>query len=60
MWRGRDFDEFLIAPLDGAFAVAKMRDTARAIAQDLDFDVPGARHKGLNIEIAASESGGRL
>ena len=41
---GGNFDDFLVAALDRAIAFMQMKDMAVAIAEDLDFDVFGARN----------------
>ncbi len=47
-----DFDDFLVAALDGAIALVEMEDVAVAVADDLDFDVFGAG------DVAFEEDGG--
>ena len=41
---GRFLDDFLIAALRGAIALAERNDVAFAVAEDLHFDMPRARH----------------
>ena len=40
---GRDLDDFLMASLNTAIALVQMNDFAPAVAQNLHFDVLGAR-----------------
>ena len=49
---GSDFDDFLVAALDGAIALVEVDDVAVLVAEDLDFDVLGA------LDVALEEDGG--
>ena len=40
-WRGRLFDHFLMAPLDGAFPLTERDDAAVSVGENLDFHVMG-------------------
>ena len=55
---GRQLDDLLAAPLQGAFALAQGHDAALAVADDLHLDVARAADQPLGIEIAVAE--GRL
>ena len=57
---GRDFDQLLIAPLDGAFALPQMADAAGAVASDLDLEVARTRHQPLNVYVGVAEGGPRF
>jgi len=37
--RGRDFDDLLVPPLDGAVPLVQVDDVAVVVGQDLDLDV---------------------
>ena len=39
--RGRDFDQFLVAPLNGTIAFPEVNDIAVFVRQDLEFDMAG-------------------
>ena len=54
---GSDLDQFLIAALDCAFALADMGDVAVLVADDLDLDVPGSGDEALDEEGAVAECG---
>src|SRR5262249_4926015 len=56
----RDLDEFLVAALNGAFALPEMADRTVAIPDDLDLDVAGPADQPLNIDVAAAERRRRL
>ena len=58
--RRRHLDNLLEAPLHAALALAEMRNRAAAVAEHLDFDVPGAAHELLDVEVAVAEAGQRL
>ena len=49
--RGRDFDDFLVAALDGAIALVEVDDVAVLVAEDLHLDVLGA------LDVALQENG---
>ncbi len=54
--RGRGFlDDFLMAALDGAFALAEGDAVAMLVGEDLDFDVAGALDELLEIDLAGAE-----
>ena len=48
-WGGGDFQQFLIAPLQGAVALPEMANLF-AVADDLYFDMPGTGNQALDIE----------
>src|SRR5690606_24897290 len=52
---GRFLDDLLIAALRGAVALAKDGDRSRAVAEDLDLDVPGGGDELLEKDAAALE-----
>ena len=52
---GRQLDDLLAAPLQGAFALAQGHDAALAVAHDLHLDVARAADQPLGIEIAVAE-----
>ena len=56
----RYLDDLLIAALDAAFALPQVADVARAVADDLHFDVTRARHQLLDIHVAVAERRARL
>ena len=51
----RNLDDLLIAALDAAFALPQMADVARAVADDLHFDMTRARHQLLDVNVAIAE-----
>ena len=51
----RDLDEFLVAALDGAFALPEMADRAMVVADDLHLDVAGVADQALDIDAVAAE-----
>ena len=53
----RDLDEFLVAALDGAFALPQMADRAIVVADDLHLDVAGISDQALGIDAIAAEGG---
>src|SRR5271156_5623682 len=53
--RRRFFDYFLIPALHRTFALAEMNDVAMAVAENLDFDVPGPQEIFLEIEAPVAE-----
>ena len=57
---GRDLDELLVAPLDGAFALPQMADGAMTVADDLHLDVARLADQALDIDAVVSEGGLRL
>ncbi len=56
----RYLDYLLIAALDTAFALPQVADVARAVADDLHFDMTRARHQLLDIHVAVAERRARL
>src|SRR5262249_55399184 len=46
-------NDFLVAPLDGAFAFAEMNQVSVAVAQDLDFNVAGLNDEFFEIDFIA-------
>ena len=52
---GRQLDDLLAAPLQGAFALAQRHDAALAVAHDLHLDVARAADQPLGIESAVAE-----
>lgn len=54
--RGRLLDDFLMAALDGAFALAEGDDVASAVAEDLDLDVPCMLHVFLHKHARIAEA----
>ncbi len=56
---GRDFDQFLKAPLQRAFALAQ-RHHAGAVAQHLHLDVARAGHQALGVHAIDPERGQRF
>ena len=57
---GRHLDEFLVAPLDGAFALPEMADCTVPVADDLHLDMACFPDQPFQINIAAAEGGHRL
>ncbi len=57
---GRDFDQLLIAPLDGAFALPQMADAAGAVAGYLDLEVARTRHQPLHVHVGVAEGRSRF
>ena len=53
---GRQLDDLLAAPLQGAFALAQGHDAALAVAHDLHLDVARTADQPLGIEVAVAES----
>jgi hypothetical protein len=58
--RGRDLDDFLIAPLHRAIAFIKMDHVAMLIAEDLHLDVLGAGNVPLQKDRGIAERVERL
>ena len=58
--RRGDLDQLLPAPLQAAVPVAEHRHGARAVADDLDLDVPGAGQQPLGVDPAVTEGRRRL
>ena len=58
--RRGDLDQLLPAPLEAAVAVAEHRHCARAVADDLDLDVPGPGQQLLDVHPPVAEGRGRL
>ena len=59
-WRGRFFDDFLMAPLDRALAVVEMDHAAITVGQDLDLDVARLVDEFFNVEASIAEGRRRL
>ena len=57
---GRNLEQLLIAPLDGAFALPHMADATRPVAGDLNFEVARARHQPLDIYVGVAKGGSRF
>ena len=53
---GGFFDEFLVAPLDGAVSLAEVKDFAFAVAEDLDFDVVGVFDEFFDVDVGVAEA----
>src|SRR6185436_8562837 len=53
-------DELLVAALDGALALAQVKDRAAAVAEDLDLDVARPRDVLLDEDGAVAEGMARL
>ncbi len=53
--RRRDLDELLMAALNAAIALAKVTDRARAVADNLHFDVSRRAYALLNIDRAIAK-----
>ncbi len=58
--RRRPFNDLLMAALDGAVALIKMRPVAVAVAENLYLDVTGAFHQLFQIDLVAAKGGARL
>ena len=54
--RGAFFDDFLVAALERAIALAEVDDAAVVIAEDLKLDVVGIDDKFLDVDGAVAES----
>ena len=54
---GGDFDQFLVAALDGAFALADVAHCAVLVGGDLHLNVAGAGDEALDEERAVAEGG---
>ena len=54
------FNHFLVAPLDGTFALIEIDAIAMAIRQNLDFDMPGLRDKFFDENPVISKAAGRF
>ena len=54
---GGDFDDFLVAALDGAVAFVEVEEVAVAVAEELDFDVAGAADVAFEEDGAVAEGG---
>src|SRR5262249_27360827 len=57
---GRQLDDLLAAPLQGAFALPQRCDATLAVAHDLDLDVTRPVHQSLGIERTVAKSRLRL
>src|SRR5579863_1449505 len=57
---GRLFDDFLVAALHGAVALAEVNDVAVAVSQHLEFDVPRALQEFLHVHLVVAEGRVRL
>ena len=58
--RGRLLDQFLMAALDRAIALAERDDMPLLVAEHLHLDVPRAEDGALDQQAAVAEGGGRL
>ena len=58
--RRRLLHDLLVAPLDGAFALAQMDDVAMRVAEHLDFDVARRLDEFLQEHALVAEGGARL
>ena len=58
--RRRLLDDLLVAPLDGAFALAEMDDGAVAVAEHLDFHMARILDELLDEDAVVAEGGARL
>ncbi len=58
--RRRDLDQLLAPPLEAALPRVEVDHGARAVAHELDLDVPGPRDEALQVERAVAEGRGRL
>ncbi len=56
----RYLNDLLIPALDTAFAFPQVTDVARAIADNLHFDMTRARHQLLDVHVAVAERRARL
>ena len=56
----RNLDELLMVALQRAIALPHMTGRTRAIAQHLHFDVAGAAHQLLDIQVGTAKGGQRL
>ena len=54
--RRRLLHELLVAPLDGALALAEREDAAVPVAEHLDLDVPRADDRALDVERSVREA----
>jgi hypothetical protein len=59
-WRRRLLEQFLVAALERAFALAQRDDAAELIGQKLNFDMPGAGNELLQVDRAIAKGGLRL
>lgn len=57
---GRLFDDFLVAPLDGAVALVEVHVVSVLVSEHLDFDVAGLLHEFLNYHVVVGEAFHRL
>ena len=57
---GRDFHQFLKAPLQRAFTLAQRERPFAAITQNLHLDMAGARHQALHIDAIHTKRGSGL
>ena len=58
--RGRLLDDFLVAALDRALALAEVHDVPVRVAEDLHFDVSRVREVALEQHAGVAEGGRRL
>ena len=58
--RRRDLDQLLAPPLEAALPRVEVDHGARAVAHELDLDVPGPGDEALQVERAVAEGRGRL
>src|SRR5215469_15827138 len=52
-----NFNQLLVAALDGALAFPQMGHRARLVAENLDLDVARHRHQALEVNVGVSERG---
>ena len=58
--RGRFLEQFLMAPLHAAFALAEDFHVAVLVGQDLEFDVAGSADVLLQVDIGRTEGAAGL
>ena len=58
--RGRFLEQFLVPPLDAAFALAQDLDVAVLVGQDLKLDVPRRADELLQVNVGRTERRARL
>ena len=57
---GGDFDDLLMAPLNGTIALEKVNETAVLVAEQLDLDVAGAADELFDENLGGAEGGAGL
>jgi hypothetical protein len=55
--RGRNFDNLLVATLNGAVTLEQVHGVALGISEDLDFDVAGTLKEAFNEDGTITEGG---